>query len=49
MRAANRGFNHAFSLTSFSENTNFCKVTAKSEIGWHNSGVQTVFVDRRNT
>jgi hypothetical protein len=48
MRAANRGFNHAFSLTSFGENTNFAKVSAKSELEWHNGGVQTVFVDRHN-
>jgi hypothetical protein len=27
----------------------FCKVSAKSEMGWHNSGAQTVFVDRRIT
>jgi hypothetical protein len=27
----------------------FAKVSEKSEIEWHNGGVQTVFVDRRST
>jgi hypothetical protein len=45
--AACRLLQQNMGLTTLSKASDFCKVSEKSEVRWHNGGVQTVFVEAK--